>query len=68
MYSEWTSLSPLIQNGDEQGQSVLKKFNINISKDVTLGIVRHLASNLGITSPAEPSTLTTDGEVFGIYK
>lgn len=60
-------MSPLIQNADDEGQSVLKKFNVNTSKDVTLGIVRHLASNLGISSPAEPSTLTTDQEVFTFH-
>lgn len=63
MYSEWTSLSLLIQHCGEESQSVLDKFGLSASKDVTLGIVKQLASNLGITHPAEPSPLTTDKEV-----
>lgn len=63
MYSEWTSLSSLVQSSGEESQSVLKKFGITTSKEVTLGIVRQLASNLGIASPAEPSPLNSDKEV-----
>lgn len=64
MYSEWTSLGPLpVQNNTEESQSVLQKFGLAASKEVTLNIVRPLASNLGISQPAEPSPLQTDREV-----
>ncbi|XP_063903685.1 ral GTPase-activating protein subunit beta isoform X4 [Zophobas morio] len=63
MYSEWTSLSLMLQNNDDANQSVLEKFGLTTSKDVTLGVVRQLASNLGISQPAEPSPLVTDKEV-----
>lgn len=64
MYSEWASLSPLIQNGNDESNSVLDKFGMGIGKDVALGIVKQLSSNLGITQAAEPSPLNTDREVF----
>lgn len=63
MYSEWTSLSNLIQQGSEETQSVLDKFGPGVGKDVALSIVRSLAANLGITQAAEPSPLNTDREV-----
>ncbi|XP_014219177.1 ral GTPase-activating protein subunit beta isoform X2 [Copidosoma floridanum] len=63
MYSEWASLSILIQQGSEDSQSVLEKFNSVVGKDVTLSIVRQLAANLGIAQAAEASPLITDKEV-----
>lgn len=63
MYSEWTSLSLMVQGCGEERQSVLEKFGIVISKEVTVGVVKQLASNLGLTQPAEQSPLTTDKEV-----
>lgn len=63
MYSEWTSLSLVVQQNGEEGQSVLEKFGLPVSKEVTLGLVRQLASNLGLTQPPEPSSLTTDRDV-----
>lgn len=64
MYSEWTSLSPLVQENGSKGQSVLDKFGAGIGREVTLGIVRQLAANLGITQAAEPSCLNNDKEVI----
>ncbi|CAG9768936.1 unnamed protein product [Ceutorhynchus assimilis] len=63
MYGEWTSLSLAGQEGGEEGQSVLEKFDLPISKEITLGLVKQLASNLGITQAPEPSVLLTDREV-----
>ncbi|XP_046418146.1 ral GTPase-activating protein subunit beta isoform X4 [Neodiprion fabricii] len=63
MYSEWASLSTLVQNGSEDSQSVLKKFHPVAGREVALSIVRQLATNLGITQAAEHSPLTTDREV-----
>lgn len=63
MYSEWTSLSLVVQNCVEANHSVLEKFGLSTSKEVTTGIVKQLASNLGITHAAEPIPLTTDKEV-----
>ncbi|XP_064215025.1 ral GTPase-activating protein subunit beta isoform X4 [Tribolium castaneum] len=63
MYSEWTSLSLMLQKNGDENQSVLEKFGLGTSKEVTLGVVRQLASNLGISQPAEPSPLVTDKEV-----
>lgn len=63
MYSEWASLSPLIQNGSEESHSVLEKFGVGTGKDLALGVVKQLSSNLGITQAAEPSPLNTDREV-----
>ncbi|KAL1509023.1 hypothetical protein ABEB36_003829 [Hypothenemus hampei] len=63
MYAEWTSLNLEGENGALNGQSVLEKFSLPISKDITLGLVKQLASNLGITQAPEPSILTTDREV-----
>ncbi|XP_074039453.1 ral GTPase-activating protein subunit beta isoform X2 [Leptinotarsa decemlineata] len=62
MYSEWTSLNLTSQQRGEDN-SVLEKFGLPISKDITLGLVHQLASNLGITHPPEPSPLTTDKDV-----
>ncbi|XP_014486485.1 PREDICTED: ral GTPase-activating protein subunit beta isoform X1 [Dinoponera quadriceps] len=63
MYSEWASLSTLIQQGSEESQSVLEKFPPGAGRDVALSIVRQLAANLGITQAGEPSPLCTDKEV-----
>nr|XP_033327180.1 ral GTPase-activating protein subunit beta isoform X6 [Megalopta genalis] len=63
MYSEWASLSILVQQGSEESQSVLEKFSPGAGKEVALSIVRQLAANLGITQAAEPSPLCTDKEV-----
>ncbi|XP_012219325.1 ral GTPase-activating protein subunit beta isoform X2 [Linepithema humile] len=63
MYSEWASLSTLIQQGSEESQSVLEKFPPGAGKEVALSIVRQLAANLGITQIGEPSPLSTDKEV-----
>lgn len=64
MYSEWTSMIPRVQAGGDCGaSSVLGKFGTSVGKDVTLGIVRQLAGNLGISQAAEPSPLSTDTEV-----
>lgn len=63
MYSEWASLSVLIQRGSEESQSVLEKFSPVAGREVALSIVRQLATSLGITQAAEPSPLTTDKEV-----
>lgn len=63
MYSEWTSLSLTLQQGTEETQSVLEKFGLSVSKEITLGLVHQLASNLGITQPPEPSMLLTDNDV-----
>ncbi|XP_022914595.2 ral GTPase-activating protein subunit beta isoform X2 [Onthophagus taurus] len=64
MYSEWTSLNPLLEHSDsDESRSVLQKFTSSASKEVTINIVRPLASNLGLTQPAEPCPLQTDREV-----
>lgn len=63
MYSEWTSLNLTVQQCNEETQSVLEKFGLPVSKEITLGLVRQLASNLGITQPPEPSPLITDKDV-----
>ncbi|XP_066254147.1 ral GTPase-activating protein subunit beta isoform X7 [Euwallacea similis] len=63
MYAEWTSLGLTVQYGEQTGQSVLEKFDLPISKEITLGLVKQLASNLGIAQAPEPSILTTDREV-----
>ncbi|XP_056640565.1 ral GTPase-activating protein subunit beta isoform X3 [Diorhabda sublineata] len=60
MYSEWTSLS---LSNDQENNSVLEKFELTISKEITTNLVRQLASNLGITQPPEQSSLTTDKDV-----
>ncbi|CAH0560852.1 unnamed protein product [Brassicogethes aeneus] len=63
MYSEWTSLNLIVQQSGEENQSVLEKFGLTTSKEVTLGLVRQLANNLGITHQPEKSLLTTDKDV-----
>ena len=63
MYSEWASLSTLIQQGSEDSQSVLEKFSPGVGREVALSIVRQLASSLGIAHAAEPSPLNTDREI-----
>jgi hypothetical protein len=63
MYSEWASLTSLIQNGNEESQSVLGKFPIPAGKEVAVAVVKQLAANLGFAQAAEPSPLTTDREV-----
>lgn len=63
MYSEWASLSSLIQQGSEDSQSVLEKFSPGVGREVALSIVRQLAANLGIAQAAEPSSLNNDREI-----
>lgn len=63
MYSEWASLTSLIQNGNEESQSVLGKFPMAAGKEVAMAVVKQLAANLGFAQTAEPSPLTTDREV-----
>jgi len=63
MYSEWASLTSLIQNGNEECQSVLGKFPMAAGKEVAMAVVKQLAANLGFAQTAEPSPLTTDREV-----
>lgn len=63
MYSEWTSLTLSIQNYGEENKSVLEKFGLLTSKEVTLAIVKQLVSNLGITHSPEESPLVLDKEV-----
>lgn len=64
MYSEWASLNVVTSQGLNDSRSVLEKFGPNVGRDVTLSIVRQLASNLGIAQPAEPSYLNSDKEVL----
>lgn len=64
MYAEWASLSAVIaENNCGQSKSVLDKFSGLAGRDVAISVVKQLASNLGISQPAEPSALTTDREV-----
>ncbi|XP_017782958.1 PREDICTED: ral GTPase-activating protein subunit beta isoform X2 [Nicrophorus vespilloides] len=63
MYSEWTSLSRLVQNFGTIDHSVLDRFEPSVSRDATLNIVKLLASNLGLTQAAEPSKLVSNKEV-----
>lgn len=63
MYSEWASLTSLIQNGNEECQSVLGKFPMAAGKEVAMAVVKQLAANLGFAQTAEPSPLSTDREV-----
>jgi hypothetical protein len=63
MYSEWASLTSLIQNGNEESQSVLGKFPVAAGKEVAVAVVKQLAANLGFAQAAEPSPLSTDREV-----
>ncbi|XP_012286236.1 ral GTPase-activating protein subunit beta isoform X2 [Orussus abietinus] len=63
MYSEWASLSGLVQQGSAGSQSVLEKFPQGAGREVALSIVRQLAANLGIARAAEPSPLNADKEV-----
>lgn len=63
MYSEWTSLSLTLHHGYDGSQSVLEKFGLPVSKEITLGLVHYLAGNLGISQPQEPSILTSDKDV-----
>ncbi|XP_015122062.1 ral GTPase-activating protein subunit beta isoform X3 [Diachasma alloeum] len=63
MYSEWASLSPLIQRGSDESRSVLEKFSPGAGREVALSVVKQLAANLGISQAAETSPLNTDREV-----
>ena len=65
MYTEWASLSPIIEANSSGvlSKSVLNKFGGSAGKEVAIAVVKQLASNLGITQPAEPSSLATDQEV-----
>ncbi|KAF7287226.1 hypothetical protein GWI33_002045 [Rhynchophorus ferrugineus] len=63
MYGEWTSLSLMVQQAEQEGQSVLEKFDLPISKEITISLVKQLASNLGLTQAPEPSILINDRDV-----
>lgn len=68
MYSKWTSLSHKLYNRscseNLEERSVLRKFSPNAAKQVTVLIVKQLASTLGIAHAAEPSNLTDENEVY----
>lgn len=66
MFAEWTSLSPIIvaNSSGAQSQSVLNKFSGTAGREVAVAVVKQLASSLGLTQPAEASTLIKDDEVF----
>ncbi|KAJ8946712.1 hypothetical protein NQ318_006970, partial [Aromia moschata] len=66
MYSEWTSLSLVVQQAGEESHSVLEKFGLPVSKEVTLGLVRQLASNLGITQPPNQIQWCMEVLCFGL--
>lgn len=65
MFAEWTSLSPIIvaNSGGAQSQSVLNKFSGTAGREVAVAVVKQLASSLGLTQTAEPSSLEKDEEV-----
>lgn len=65
MFAEWASLSPIIiaNSNGAQSQSVLNKFSGPAGREVTIAVTKQLAANLGLTQPAEPSSLTNDEEV-----
>lgn len=65
MYNEWTSLTSVIStnSAEAQKQSVLNKFSGLAGREVAIAVVKQLAGNLGITQPAEPSSLENDQEV-----
>lgn len=63
MYGEWTSLGLVAQQGEHEVQSVLEKFDLPVSKEITISLVKQLASNLGIAQAPEPSILITDRDV-----
>uniref|UniRef100_A0A336MJE4 CSON013173 protein n=1 Tax=Culicoides sonorensis TaxID=179676 RepID=A0A336MJE4_CULSO len=66
MYSQWASLTPLIEqnvNGS-QSTSVLNKFSISCGKDVALTVIKQIASSFSVAQPTEPSPLTTDQELL----
>lgn len=65
MFAEWASLSPIIiaNSNGAQSQSVLNKFSDPAGREVTIAVTKQLAANLGLTQPAEPSSLTNDDEV-----
>lgn len=59
MYTEWISLSPIIEanSNGAQSQSVLNKFSGAAGREVAVAIVKQLANSLGLTQPAEPNSL-----------
>lgn len=57
MYTEWISLSPKIEANSNGAQSVLNKFSGAAGREVSVAIVKQLASSLGLTQPAEPNSL-----------
>ncbi|XP_061400512.1 ral GTPase-activating protein subunit beta [Musca vetustissima] len=65
MYGEWVSLSAHITANScaAQSCSVLNKFPASSGREVTVSVVKQLATNLGITQNAEPSHLVKDEEV-----
>ncbi|KAL5279969.1 RALGAPB family protein [Megaselia abdita] len=65
MYSDWVSLTSTITANSQNAQSssVLNKFPASAGREVTISVVKQLASNLGITQNAEPSHFIKDEEV-----
>lgn len=66
MYSEWASLATVIDqniNGS-QSKSVLNKFSITCGKEVSMAVIKQIASSVSVAQPTEPSPLTTDQEVY----
>lgn len=60
MYTEWISLSHVIEanSNGAQSQSVLNKFSGQAGREVAVAIVKQLAGSLGLTQPVEGSSLT----------
>uniref|UniRef100_A0A1B0FFA0 Uncharacterized protein n=1 Tax=Glossina morsitans morsitans TaxID=37546 RepID=A0A1B0FFA0_GLOMM len=59
---EWVSLSTQITASScgAQSYSVVNKFPASAGREVTVSVVKQLASNLGITQNAEPSHLVKE--------
>jgi len=65
MYWEWTTLTTRIHDGNGRSfKSVLDKFPPETGKVVAESVISHLSQGLGITQPAQPSSLATDQEVL----
>ncbi|XP_042901218.1 ral GTPase-activating protein subunit beta isoform X2 [Parasteatoda tepidariorum] len=63
MYSEWISV-PVTRNAEDNKWSVLHTLPGNAGRDVVIAVVKPLASNLGISTPAcDPSILVSDKQV-----
>lgn len=70
MYTEWISLSPIIEANSNGAQSVLNKFSGAAGREVSIAIVKQLANSLGLKQPAEPNSLAktlNDDEVMDIF-